>query len=99
MAKTHSFAVTGPSSQRSGEKSAPLRQAQADRQRRSPTKPRRSPNSAIVVPVTWLRSGATKKKRRLETTVLRLGIKNNGVTSLTCVLLVKLLQGQAFAGW
>jgi hypothetical protein len=50
------------------EKSAPLRQASAGRQRRPAPKPRKSPNAAIVVPVTWLRCGATKKKCRLETT-------------------------------
>ena len=36
---------------------------------RSPTKPRKPPNAAIIVPVTWRQSGATKKKCRLETTV------------------------------
>src|SRR3954453_12964789 len=67
---------------RSGEKSTPRHQAQADRQRRSPTKPRKPPNAAIIVPVTWRQSGdtkktgaakktgATKKKCRLETTVI-----------------------------
>jgi len=44
----------------------------ADHQRRSPPKPRKSPKSAIVVPGTWLRIGATEKKRCLETTVLLL---------------------------
>src|SRR3954465_7642212 len=58
-----------PSSRRSGEKSTPRHQAQADRQHRSPTKPRKPPNAAIIVPVTWRQSGATKKKCRLETTV------------------------------
>src|SRR6476660_1329198 len=57
-----------PSSRRSGKKSTPRHQAQADRQRRSPTKPRKPPNAAIIVPVTWRQSGATKKKCRLETT-------------------------------
>ena len=47
------------------EKIEPRQQAQADRQRRSPTKPRKPPNAAIIVPVTWRQSGATKKKCRL----------------------------------
>ena len=34
-----------------------------------PPKPRRSPSSAIIGPVTWLQSEATEKKCRLETTV------------------------------
>jgi hypothetical protein len=43
-----------PSPRRSGEKSAPLAQAQTDPQRRSTPKPHKSPDSAIVVPATWL---------------------------------------------
>jgi hypothetical protein len=51
------------------EKSAPLWQAQADHQHHPTPKPRSSLRSAIIVSIVWSRSGATEKKRCLETTV------------------------------
>jgi hypothetical protein len=71
-----------PSSRLSRKKSAPLRQAQAGRQRRSPPKPRKSPNSALIVPVPWLQFNATEKKRRLETTGIRLESHGPGSSTL-----------------